>query len=222
MGDQLVISVARRARRFWLREAREHLRRARHETSSEQRATYLQWAAEDRARARACTDGPAAVDLRALTFVQPWGTAALSVKPVENRSFPPPKALIGKRFAVHAGARFDKKDEWGLKRWLKGIDLGEVHQSALLGTVELAGFVRITSGRVDGFGLTGEETYAALASHWRAADARYLWVLREPRVLEEPIPCKGMLGLWRVPSEHVAALLAADGRPFVIQEAARG
>lgn len=156
--------------------------------------------------------------LLALTFIQPWATAALTIKPVENRPVAPPKRLVGHRFAVHAGLRFDDVDLWGLRRHLEGVDLGDIPQGALLGTVKLIGYVKVDEdGDLDfACGLNHAQINGALASKWRAPGARFLWALADPLVLEEPIPCRGKQGMWRVPAEHVPALLAADGRPFVM------
>lgn len=44
--------------------------------------------------------------MKALTVWQPWATLIeLGAKPYEFRSWRPPKALIGQRIAIHAGAR---------------------------------------------------------------------------------------------------------------------
>lgn len=153
--------------------------------------------------------------LVACTFVQPWATAALTVKPIDNRQVAPPKALVGGRFAVHAGQKFDSTDQWGLRHHLKDIDLGQIHQRALLGTVKLVGYVKVDDedGGLDfALGLNHAQINGALESRWRAPGARFLWVLAEPLVLEQPIPCKGAQGMWRVPSEHVPALRALEAR----------
>lgn len=138
---------------------------------------------------------------RALSMIQPWGTAILTLgKDVENRNWPPPSAMIGKRIALHAGQKVDKADAWGLMGELAGLDLSKVPKSALIGTVQIVGFVRPD--------LTGESMVSsyplcmeALQSKWRSPDAKCMWTVREPRVFETPIPCKGALGLWRIPAE---------------------
>lgn len=140
----------------------------------------------------------------ALTLIQPWATAIMTLgKDVENRPWSPsPKQLRpGRRFAIHAGAKLDR-DIAGMLDVEFDADydaLVAAPRGALLGTVELVGFF----GRVVPPELAGYER-----SRWRDSDERYGWALREPRLLPAPIPCKGALGLWRVPSEHVAALEA--------------
>ena len=45
-------------------------------------------------------------DFPAITLWQPWASlVAAGVKPFEFRSWPAPRALIGRRVAIHAGAR---------------------------------------------------------------------------------------------------------------------
>lgn len=44
--------------------------------------------------------------MKALTIWQPWATLiAIGAKPYEFRGWRPPRALIGERIAIHAGAR---------------------------------------------------------------------------------------------------------------------
>ena len=48
--------------------------------------------------------------MRALTVLQPWADCICGLgKRVENRTWPPPNALIGQRIAIHAGKGFDSK-----------------------------------------------------------------------------------------------------------------
>jgi hypothetical protein len=42
-------------------------------------------------------------------------------------------------------------------------------------------------------------------SIWADEDAVH-WILKKPRKLNRPIPCKGRLGLWKPPARAVAAL----------------
>lgn len=50
--------------------------------------------------------------MKALTIWQPWATLiAIGAKPYEFRGWQPPKWLIGKRLAIHAGARPIKASE---------------------------------------------------------------------------------------------------------------
>lgn len=157
--------------------------------------------------------------MRALTLIQPWATAIIHLgKDVENRGRGPWRTIeIGERIAIHAGAKFDKDDAWGLQREI-GEEADELvrhpmHQRALIGTIEIACVVTVepaislVAGDIRG---DHEAGCRALDSRWRSRQATTLIGLRNPRALATPIACKGALGLWRVPAEHVAALEAID------------
>lgn len=153
--------------------------------------------------------------LKALTFIQPWGSAVLTCKPYENRPWAPPANVLGKRIAVHAGARYDKSDAWQLKALLPNeFVVSSVAQSCLIGTVVVAGYVSVQRYALNHkwhFGISEQEGLAALDSRWRSPDAKFVWVLREPRALTAPLPCKGALGLWRVPMD--IAVQVRTGEP---------
>ena len=47
--------------------------------------------------------------MKAITLIQPWSWAvAHGGKRVENRSWFPPKAMLGQRVAIHAGGKLDR------------------------------------------------------------------------------------------------------------------
>jgi hypothetical protein len=160
--------------------------------------------------------------MRALTLMQPWATFMMMLgdspgldKDVENRPMAPPLDLIGKRFAVHAGLKFDDDDAWGLMdRARQSLPPMEFPRGCLLGTLELVGFVRFTpsptpsdpweGGRAEG--LTREQVVHVALSRWRAPSTKACWLVRNPLMLPQPLPCKGALGLWRVPADLVRPL----------------
>lgn len=151
--------------------------------------------------------------MKALTLIQPWATAIISLgKDIENRPWAPPKAMIGQRFAIHAGAKFDRDDAWDLQDELGEAALDQLPAKCILGTVVLKGFVTVKlDGTVESHGLTDAEVTSALASKWRSPGAPCLWVVTDPVALPTPIPAKGMLGLWEVLAEHLAAIEVAHG-----------
>lgn len=154
--------------------------------------------------------------MKALTLIQPWATAIMTLgKDVENRPWAPSEKVlpIGGRFAIHAGVKLDQHSlesllEYAL--WPHDKPTTGLPKGALLGTVELAAVVEAPATGTSRVCIWGDEEIGALAreSPWHAPLARYHWCIREPRLLTTPIPCKGALGLWRVPVEHVAALEA--------------
>lgn len=166
--------------------------------------------------------------MKALTFQQPYASAALSVKQIDNRKQTPPINQIGQRFAVHAGGTYDHGDLWRLHTPLRlaGLELGPTMPlGAILGTVLLKGAVEVAShGRAlppgeykRVFYLTHEEADIATRSPWRAADARWLLVLSEPLWCSSPIPWKGSQGWWNVPDDIQVligrALMPRGARP---------
>lgn len=138
---------------------------------------------------------------RALTLIQPWGTAILTLgKDVENRPWAPSPEMIGKRIALHAGQKIDKKNAWGLLGALDGVDLTNVPMGAIIGTVEYVGHVK-PNGTGHARPCDYQLCLQALESKWRAPDAHCMWTVRKPKAFATPIPCKGALGLWRIPAE---------------------
>lgn len=151
--------------------------------------------------------------MRALTLHRPWDTAILRLgKPVENRSWPPPSHLIGQRFALHSGKKWDREGAFTVEMLAHkhGIDLDVAHihisraaqlDSVILGTVKLA---RVLSRAQPQLG-----TPDPLASSpWFFGD--YGWVCEDPIPFAQPVPCKGMQGLWTLPPAVEALVLAQE------------
>ena len=150
----------------------------------------------------------------ALTEIAPWGTVIMLMgKNVENRGWAPPKHLIGQRFAIHQGKKLSEPALAHLQEHYRGQPTrSSVVQGAVLGTVRLQGFVFIRSSGVafasvyDQPGLTDTEAVDALNSPWRAHSASCLWVLADPKPLNNPILCRGAQGLWKLPADVRAAV----------------
>ena len=175
--------------------------------------------------------------LLALSFLQPWLWSILErhkgftvddvFYAVENRSRPPPKKMVGQRFALHASAGWDEDGEEFIDERLildlppTGIGYVEAPpktkcvRGAIVGTAQLAGAVRLVvkAGtrerllQVPPIGaVTGAMFDATCASPW--AFGEWVLLLTDIRKLYEPVPAKGMLGFWRVPND-VAELVRA-------------
>lgn len=149
----------------------------------------------------------------ALTEVAPWGSAIMRSKWIENRSWAPPHDLVGKRFAVHQGKTVDAEAILDVQGLIPGFPSHGHPLGAFLGTVLLFGFVQVgpedrpvywRSWRP----LTGAQMKRILKSEWRNPEASHLWLLKDPRPLDEPLPCRGMQKLWAVPAEYLPALEA--------------
>lgn len=157
----------------------------------------------------------------ALTLWQPWAWAILRLplglaKPVENRDWMPPRGVIGTRIALHGGLRWDadgaarvclitgRTATFGVPRGLPAA----ARQLGILGTVRLVGVVEERRGRFEPVGRIelvaggwGEVT-RELCAPWFVG--RYGWLFDQRRVLDTPIPCRGLQKLWTVPDDVAA------------------
>ena len=150
-----------------------------------------------------------APEIRGLTIRQPWCSAiAFGDKRVENRS--KPTAYRG-LLAIHAGLTVDwdaAEKAWpaaGLAPYVAGAP-----RKAWTASLPLGAVIAVAE-------LTGchDATYAegCSCSPW-AQPRSWHWQLTDVRPLSEPVPCKGMLGLWRLPEDAekaVRAQLSEDG-----------
>lgn len=133
-------------------------------------------------------------DLRALSLLQPWASVLLQDKDVENRPRPLPPALLGVPIVVHASARRDER-EWLAYRRL-------VFEQGLPAPVPSGGYP---------YGaLIGLVRFSRCATHHDSPwfFGPYGYVKAQAVALPTPIPCRGMLGFWRVPADNVARLAA--------------
>jgi hypothetical protein len=140
--------------------------------------------------------------LLGLTLYRPWTWAILHRgKRVENRSWKPPERqlALGGLIAIHAGQRWDADGAaWIYDNFGARPPRGE--GGLIVGVARLIGWrgphgTNLQSDR-------RAEVEAALASPWFCGP--YGWVLGDVAAIEA-IPCKGALGLWRVP-DNIAAL----------------
>ncbi len=132
-------------------------------------------------------------ELYALSVLQPWAWLLFHRKDVENRSWPLPRWIVGKMVAIHASARFDRK-EYESAHWL----IQESCPSVVLPSPnDLAyGFIIGTLRFVED--VTEHPSPFFFGPHgWLHADAH---------LLEAPIRCRGALGFWRVPDEITDAV----------------
>ena len=131
-------------------------------------------------------------EMRALTLWQPWASWIIYAdKRFENRPWRPPRQIIGQRIAIHAGRRFDKSATYhGVQKY---IGEWRLDRGAIIGSAVVVGV--LTAGS------------AGAKDPWFFGP--YGWELEDVRDLQNPIPYRGMLGLWRVPPE-IAAIIRAS------------
>jgi hypothetical protein len=163
-------------------------------------------------------------EMRALTVRSPWSWAiAEQGKTVENRTW---KTTHRGLLAIHAAARFDYDAAMPVEEAARKLrvlvakirlangsppETAYLRLSRVVAVAELAGIhhaseCMLPANAVPPGGYTG-------CSRW-AQRGQWHWELASTRKLPEPVPCKGALGLWRLPEDvekAVRAQLSEDG-----------
>lgn len=154
--------------------------------------------------------------MKALTLWRPWPWAIFHCpsgpKRIENRGWAPPGSIVGQRIAIHAGKRFDLDAVDWIRSMGPRCPDPEQHPLGVVGVATVVGCVYAPlgdmplswSGRV-----TEGQARAVYASRWFVGPIG--WVLDDVVALAEPVPCKGAQGLWDVPAEVEARVLAQVG-----------
>ena len=154
--------------------------------------------------------------MRALTVRQPWASAIASgQKTVENRSR---RTRYRGLVALHSGLVIDwdatpmawtaagvaVREIYRRPAWHLGLPLG-----AVIAVAELYGCHQWpAAGSCNG-------RSRSPCSPWASLD-QWHWQFKNVLPLATPVPCKGMLGLWRLPDDAekaVRAQLSEDGEP---------
>lgn len=132
-------------------------------------------------------------------------------KKIETRSWPAPKGLIGQRIAIHATKSMPgwvKKLLRGFAgllkieyegSWLQQLERGIGPFGKVVATAKLVGCEKIISNEKyhriacleSGRDVTDPEYYFG-----DYTPGRYAWILEDIQPLPEPVPAKGMQGLW--------------------------
>jgi hypothetical protein len=142
-------------------------------------------------------------EIRALTVHQPWATALIwGGKDIENR---PRRTNYRGRLWIHAGLHHP---DWGNYLEVRGLS-GEVfgwtdtrrtsadQMERLRRMTQHTGALGVILGRVD---IVGCHEAAECCTPWGHVGVWH-WVVANPLPLREPVPCRGMLGLWRLPED---------------------
>ncbi len=139
--------------------------------------------------------------MKALSLTQPWATlVALGAKRYETRGW---RTGYRGALAIHATKEFPRWARWHcfeepfatvLRTHLGGDDPDTLqHFGVIVAVARLVDIVRTT------------EVYEDLDKQERAfgdyTPGRYAWRLEDVRGLAEPIPCRGMQGVWPVPQD---------------------
>lgn len=111
-----------------------------------------------------------------LTLKRPWAYAVVDgLKPVENRSWPPPERILGKRLLIHAG---------------KGVD-GWAYDDH----PELERYRDDPGGLIIGGVTLARWTDVKPRSRFAAEDSVY-WMFTKPVRFATPIPAAGKQRFW--------------------------
>lgn len=148
----------------------------------------------------------------ALTLWRPWARfVANGDKPLSNRPWTPPPALLGQRIWIHAGKAYDREAEPFIARVTKLDDetLGfldpTAHPLGIIGSARLVGWC----GHVtrDGGGAGGLIMHRSIAGvtlkpeHTRWFIGPYGWLFDHAVALQKPVKCNGAQKLWTVPAD---------------------
>lgn len=146
--------------------------------------------------------------MRALTLSAPWSHAVAYLgKPLENRTWAPPRSLVGERFAIHTGRSRDEEAIAALRA--RGFDVPAVHPPGVICVVRLRGVLFTERGRTSVWiagDLHHDEVEVLSRSMWLSGP--FSWVLGDVLAIDRVIPCKGAQGLWRLPSSVETAVQA--------------
>jgi len=124
--------------------------------------------------------------MKAISVLQPWASALLGAKDIENRSWPLPEKYFDVPLALHAGKRRSWPEESAF------IEMCVEHPEWMLN------FRALPYGAVIGV-IVFSSNVTASNSPWFAGP--YGWVRLDVRALATPIPCRGALGIWTAPAE---------------------
>jgi hypothetical protein len=150
--------------------------------------------------------------MKALSISQPWVWAILNAgKRIENRDWNPPKWIMGETIAIHAAKSWGGADDVEyidsniFAMWLRYADptLQELTCPPRR-EQHTAGAVVATARIIDIFTDQDIREVGGHQDDWFMG--KYGWLLSDVQQLEQPVPCKGALGLWEVPLDVLAQI----------------
>jgi hypothetical protein len=166
--------------------------------------------------------------VKALTVWQPWASLIVGAppsydadptppqKPIENRSWLPPRDLIGKRIAIHAAKKLDEDVLDTIQDIFIDKLYGPVRApyakpsrfplAAVVGVATIAGAVvkRSNGTFVDAFGKNDLPIIDIGEDGRRFFGGPIGWLFEDRCHLAEPVPCRGFQGLWTLPDDVAA------------------
>lgn len=125
--------------------------------------------------------------LFALTIKEPWLWAILhGGKRIENRSYSPPARFAHARIALHASKSYDQDGADFL--W---------HRNLTFTQLDLRPGCIVATALIDGCTMSSDDPWFF---------GPFGWLLSDIRILMQPLPARGMLGLWPVNDVLVAKI----------------
>lgn len=149
--------------------------------------------------------------MKALTLTQPYATlVAIGAKRIETRSW---STHYRGPLAIHAAKGFprDCRELCASQPFLReltraGVSMPELPRGAILAVARLAFVMSTDHHTLDPrWPLTDKER--AFGDY---DEGRYAWLLADVARLVEPIPCRGMLGLWTLDEELERRVFQAE------------
>lgn len=141
--------------------------------------------------------------LDALTLHRPWPWAIIHLgKRTENRDWPPPKWLLGKHLAIHAGKTWDEEGaEWIASEFNAVVPPESEHPTGVVAVAKVVSVTR-SAERLDG------------RDPWWVGD--FGWTLDEVRELRTPVALSGRQKLWRISGVHLTSVRSEWGAGRVV------
>jgi len=132
--------------------------------------------------------------MKALTLWQPWaGFVAAGMKRIETRSWP---TEYRGEIAIHAAVMSGY--DGGLQKQMDElVSRGKKHLLAATGAI-IAVATLSDCVRTEEIAVDLSELELKLGNYDRG---RWAWILACVRVLDNPVPCRGMQRIWNVPPE---------------------
>jgi len=145
------------------------------------------------------------VELRVLSVKQPWADCLMLDKWVENRSW---QTHYRGPLWIQAGLQALREPDEGDPAWhvpgdrLRGQIIGRVDLLECALTVDLYAIRKYLKGYQKTITVRQEELRSLVprsnAKKWNYAGGdEYCWIVGNPRQLKVPIPCTGMLGIFK-------------------------
>jgi len=162
--------------------------------------------------------------VKALSLLQPWAWAVVNPatrKRVENRTWAPPRAMIGREFLLHAsrggGAAYHREAAKFIRRASGGAaevpPRRDLPRGAIVGVARLVGYA---SRERDG-AWEGESRWReVVGSPWFVGP--HGWLLSDVRPLPH-VEVAGHLGFFEVPDAALVALTLAAPEVFGVRRA---